>query len=261
MLKDNAKQELKGSLKHYFWLDIVTILIIMLPVIPLMVVLINFFNSLNPASPELIVLPGIFWLLYLILLIAAVFIDNPLIVGLMSCYVRGPSGDKRFENLFSAFTSGKYLAVVGAMFRMTIVITLWSFLFIIPGIVKAYQYSMVPLIISESPGISGKEAMRISRQMTTKQKGRMFILDLSFIGWEILAIIPYFIVVGVISFVTGNAVLAVILGLVVLFVCFAFLGIYMQAVLTQLYFVLRAAYFESNPEGTGQYGSHLLEGK
>ena len=261
MLKDNAKQEMRGSFKHYFLLDIVTMIIIMIPIIPLMVVLVNFANAIDPLAPELIVIPGTFWLAYLFVLVTAIFIDGPLIVGLMSCYVRSPSGDKRFGNLFSAFTSGKYLAAVGAMLRLTIFITLWSLLFIIPGIIKAYQYRMVPYIISESPGITGKEAMRISRQMTAKQKGSMFVLDLSFIGWGILTIIPYLIVTLVAAFAFPGTVAAMVFALIVFIASIAVLEVYIQAVFTQLYFVMRAAYFALNPEGSGLYGSHLLEGK
>ena len=63
---------------------------------------------------------------------------------------------------------------------------LWSLLCVVPGIVKAYSYRMVPYIIAESPDMDQREAFRLSRSMMDGNKWRVFVYDLSFIGWEIL---------------------------------------------------------------------------
>ena len=67
---------------------------------------------------------------------------------------------------------------------------LWSLLFIIPGIVKAYAYSQTEYLLLEYPELSVTKAMKISIQITRGHKGDLFIQDLSFIGWAILASIP-----------------------------------------------------------------------
>ena len=64
---------------------------------------------------------------------------------------------------------------------------LWSLLFFIPGIVKAYSYSMMFFIMSENPEISVRKAMKISKELTRGYKGELFALNLSFLGWTILA--------------------------------------------------------------------------
>ena len=71
---------------------------------------------------------------------------------------------------------------------------LWTCLFIIPGIIKSYSYRMVPYILADNPELGAVEAITLSRQMMDGNKGRAFLLDLSFIGWTILTIITLGIV-------------------------------------------------------------------
>ena len=94
----------------------------------------------------------------------------------------------RFDRIFWAFRSGRYLNVVKIMFWKEIKIFLWSLLFVIPGIIKAYEYSMVPYILSENPNISCDRAFKLSKQMTKGEKFNIFLLQLSFIGWMILCL-------------------------------------------------------------------------
>lgn len=60
---------------------------------------------------------------------------------------------------------------------------LWSLLFFIPGIVKAYSYSMVYYIKVDHPDYDWKMCINESRRMMTGHKWEKFVLDLSFIGW------------------------------------------------------------------------------
>ena len=64
---------------------------------------------------------------------------------------------------------------------------LWSLLFVIPGIIKAYEYRMIPYILSENPEISRERVFEISKKMMMGNKWNTFVLDLSFLGWEILS--------------------------------------------------------------------------
>lgn len=68
---------------------------------------------------------------------------------------------------------------------------LWSLLLIIPGIVKSYSYSMTFYIMQDQPGISGKEVIDKSRKMMAGHKGKLFLLDLSFIGWFLLSALTF----------------------------------------------------------------------
>lgn len=66
---------------------------------------------------------------------------------------------------------------------------LWSFLFIIPGIVKSYAYAMTPFIMAENPEMSASEAITASKELMDGHKGELFTLDLTFIGWGLLAVL------------------------------------------------------------------------
>ena len=64
---------------------------------------------------------------------------------------------------------------------------LWSLLFLIPGFVKYYAYSMTPYIMAEKPNMSINDAITKSREIMKGHKWQLFLLDLSFTGWMILS--------------------------------------------------------------------------
>ena len=76
-------------------------------------------------------------------------------------------------------------------FLMELFIMLWSMLFVIPGIIKAYSYSMAPYILAENPTMTAREALNESKRITNGAKMDLFILELSFIGWGLLCVITF----------------------------------------------------------------------
>ena len=89
---------------------------------------------------------------------------------------------------------------VGKLIALTIVtyafIWLWSMLFVIPGIVAAYRYRFAAYNLYENPGISVMEALEMSKRQTMGYKGQIFALDLSYIGWTLLASLPVMVEMG-----------------------------------------------------------------
>lgn len=77
---------------------------------------------------------------------------------------------------------------VWGMLLMTIFIYLWTLLLIIPGIIKAFAYALVPYILVDKPELSANQAIDLSIKMMKGHKFDYFWLSLSFIGWGILAI-------------------------------------------------------------------------
>lgn len=69
-----------------------------------------------------------------------------------------------------------------------IFLLLWHLLFIIPGIIKKYSYAMSDFIAYENPQLSAQEVIQKSEEMMKGNKGKLFLLNLSFIGWRILSI-------------------------------------------------------------------------
>ncbi|NLT98505.1 MAG: DUF975 family protein [Christensenellaceae bacterium] len=78
---------------------------------------------------------------------------------------------------------------LGGILWMQLFIFLWSLLFVIPGIVKSYAYFATPYILSEFPAVKPTDAIKISMRMTKGFKGELFVLDLSFLGWNLLSML------------------------------------------------------------------------
>lgn len=93
----------------------------------------------------------------------------------------------QFEDLFSAFD------IFGSAFVLNLLIALkvfaWSLLFVIPGIIAAYRYSMATYIMAENPTIAPTEAIERSKALMDGRKSDLFCLDLSFFGWALLTVL------------------------------------------------------------------------
>ena len=93
--------------------------------------------------------------------------------------------DPEFRDLFSQFH--RFGQGFAQHFLRGLYTALWSLLFIIPGIIAHYRYAMTPYIMAEHPDMTAGEAIEASKQMMDGHKGELFLLHLSFIGWDILA--------------------------------------------------------------------------
>lgn len=122
-------------------------------------------------------------------LILWITVGYALEVGQARFFLRGFNDDVEITNLFSTFNKNEYLNIVGTIFLRNIFTFLWSLLLIIPGIIKSYEYRMVPYIISEYPQLGATDAIDRSREITNGHKMDMFILDLSFLGWGLLGLL------------------------------------------------------------------------
>ena len=84
---------------------------------------------------------------------------------------------------------------VGKVILLNIVIYLftffWSLLFVIPGIIAAYRYRQALYLLLDHPEMGVLECIRESKRLMRGHKAELFILDLSFIGWALLSIIPF----------------------------------------------------------------------
>lgn len=119
-------------------------------------------------------------------LILSIFVFNPLIVGCHRYFILCGRKPSTVGELTFAF-SHSYINVVKIMFFRKLYIFLWSLLFVVPGIIKSYEYRMIPYLLAENPEMSMEEAFSLTRQMMTGDKANAFVLDLSFIGWNLLS--------------------------------------------------------------------------
>ena len=95
--------------------------------------------------------------------------------------------------LFYLFGIRKVTAVATTLFIANLLQLLWA-LTIIGGVIKFYSYRMVPFILAENPALKSRDVITLSRQMMDGYKWQCFVLDLSFLAWEILNILSFGIV-------------------------------------------------------------------
>ena len=135
-----------------------------------------------------VILAGLGALSYIpILGLVAAFGLTPIItVGILWFSLKIYRGEEAtVETLFEPFQNFGH--VLGGYWYMVLFIFLWSLLLFIPGIIKAIAYQMAPYILMDQPDIPATEALEKSMDMTDGHKWEIFVFDLSFLGWFLLA--------------------------------------------------------------------------
>ena len=134
-----------------------------------------------------IVIGIIFVVVSLLAILISAFLINPLEVGTKRFFIQNLHEAAAVKEVAFGYDHC-YKNIVKTMFFKGLYTLLWSLLFIIPGIIKSYEYRMIPYILAEHPDMPTKEVFATSRAMMRGQKWRAFVLDISFILWDILSL-------------------------------------------------------------------------
>lgn len=129
-------------------------------------------------------IPGVGW-------VGALLVGLPIAYGLavlMLSVYRG-SDDIDFGILFEGFKD--YGRILGTKVLQAVYTFLWTLLLIIPGLIKAYSYAMTDFILKDKPEMKNNAAIEKSMAMMDGYKMKLFLLDLSFIGWFILCLFTF----------------------------------------------------------------------
>jgi uncharacterized membrane protein len=137
--------------------------------------------------------------------------------------------DPEISNIFVRFGNGNYGNVMVVTLIRTVKIFLWTCLFIIPGIIKTYEYWFVDSILAENPTLSQDRVFELSRAMSDGIKFQIFVLQISFVGWYLLGI-----------FACGIGTL--------------FVGPYYEATMAELYMAQRAKVMAESLTDFGELG-------
>lgn len=121
----------------------------------------------------------------LVVLPLNIFVFQPLGVGIKRFFTKNLREPSQVKEICYMFDHGYKNCVKTEFFRMLYTF-LWTLLFFIPGVVKSYEYQMIPYILAENPDIKMEDAFALSKFMMNGNKWKAFVLDLSFIGWYIL---------------------------------------------------------------------------
>ncbi len=183
MLKDAAKQQLQGK-----WATGVLATLIVMVLGGAVGAFTGIGNSLimiasGENAPGMLLggsaVSIIAWVAYLLVIPA-------LSLGFCRMFLQMAKGQEvELKDLFWGFRY--FLKALGLTVMVAIFTLLWTLLFVIPGIIAAYRYSQAFFLLAEDPEIGVMEAIRQSKQMMIGHKWEYFVLELSFIGWAILA--------------------------------------------------------------------------
>jgi len=94
-----------------------------------------------------------------------------------------------FNDLFSGFNI--YLKTLGLWIVMGVCIGISTLCLIVPGIIVSLMFSQAFFILCENNEKSIKECLEESSEIMKGNKAELFVLELSFIGWWLLAGITF----------------------------------------------------------------------
>lgn len=135
-----------------------------------------------------VIMTALFLFILALGIVIDVFLANPLELGCKRFFRRNLDEPASMSNIAFAFDSN-YKSICKTMFFRDLYTFLWSLLFIIPGIIKSYEYKMIPYLLSEDPAMTTEQAFEQSKALMKGNKWKAFVLDLSFILWDIVTVL------------------------------------------------------------------------
>ena len=175
-MKDKAKGQLKGNWK---WAVLATLINI------LVLAGLEYFGGKLGKSESIFSIFGV------IVLLLAGFIGTNLAVVFLNLSDMLADTNDVFASAFNGFEGNNFKPLFINYLLSSIFKFLWGLLLFFPGVVKHYSYAMSPYIVRDyvrsGKDIKATEAIKLSRELMKGHKLDLFVLDLSFIGWEILA--------------------------------------------------------------------------
>lgn len=122
--------------------------------------------------------------------VGTILVALPMMYGysiVMLSVMRG--GEMNIGGLFDGFND--FGRIVGTKLLQAIYTFLWTLLLVIPGIIKNYSYAMTDFILKDQSELANNAAIEKSMAMMDGNKMKLFLLDLSFIGWAILCLFTF----------------------------------------------------------------------
>ena len=135
-----------------------------------------------------LVLNGVVIISAIIGALFSIFVTDAITVGVSDYFIKNTDSKPSFKDAFSGFKV-KYGRNIGTLLLVGIKTVLWTLLFLIPGVIKSYEYAIIPYILADDPEISSKDAFKKAKQMMKGNKWRLFKLEFSFIGWFALCVL------------------------------------------------------------------------
>ena len=168
--------------------------------------------------------------------------------------------DPKLKDIFSQYD--RLGTGFGMQFFRMLFITLWSLLLVIPGIIATYSYSMTAYILCENPQMTAREAIKKSKELMKGNRWRLFCLEISFIGWELLAVLAIVLVTVMFMptmFVMAAGSAAFTVAIVVWIIVIIAVSVVVGLLLSPYITVSTAVFYREITEG--RYSNPQVEGE
>lgn len=200
-IKKNAKKLLDGKTWFMFLCNFIFLLIVVavgacvyLIPNPLEKLLTNFVYGYVPEIDLVyfqIDMEWICWGIYIFfrtIIFAA--LTYPFFICLSTIPLAVVRGEKiTVQSIFKPISRARYfLEYAIAGIERFITTFLWTLLAIVPGFIAHYKYSFNRYIFADDNEKTAGEALARSKKYAVENRGSLFALDLSFIGWAIISI-------------------------------------------------------------------------
>lgn len=125
----------------------------------------------------------------LVIGVVGIFLIGPFLIGQNAFFIQSVHRKMELNESVLPFKEAfiGYWRKLGGFWWCQLFQFLWSLLFIIPGIIKGYSYSMTPYILADCPNVKAKDALKLSMRIMKGKKWSFFVMQLSFIGWDLLS--------------------------------------------------------------------------
>lgn len=151
------------------------------------------YNSDNLTSYQTVHSAISFIIFTFVIMLVVMFVRYILEYGMNGfCFKLSRDEPADIENIFDGFK--RIPTVLGMQFMKGLFIFLWRLLFFIPGIIAFYRYKISLFILADNPEMKAMDAISLSKKMMKGNKGKLFLMHLSFIGWFLL--MPFTICIG-----------------------------------------------------------------
>lgn len=122
--------------------------------------------------------------------VGPILLAPPLMISIVRIYLNLIKGTKpEVGHIFTGFDV--FVQAILLNLLISIFVMLWSFLFVVPGIIKGLSYSMATYILAENPDMTWQQALNESKKMMNGHKMELFVLYLSFFPWYLLISITF----------------------------------------------------------------------
>lgn len=191
------KQQAKQVMKTQYWKMLVASLVLALLTGTFVSLFLDFYDiffgfeqsvEMYESAEAMVMSYRPFVLVFIVSIVYAIFVVEPLSVGFMKYFINARFTQASYSDLFYAFRN-HYWNHVKILFLMNLKILLWTCVFFVPGVIKAYEYFMVRYILAEDADVDAKTVFALSKKLTDSMKFDIFVLVLSFLGWNFLGLL------------------------------------------------------------------------